>query len=669
MVERGNMDQQTKNLTESLKKQIKAAQRAYYDGNPIMADDKYDAIEQQLVSLVGDTDSVGTSVMFAKVEHKVPMLSIENEYSEEDFLHHASEYGEFVDVEPKRDGISCELVYENGFFQSAETRGDGHFGEDITAQIKECSAIPYKISTKNIPDELRIRGELVMRNSDLEKLNAQGEKQFANTRNLVAGTIKQKNLSNISSRNIFLIPWDMYAVGEDNLLPESNFDRMKLTEEMGFPRYEGIKVHLKNPNAILDALHTILAQNEGNDITSDGVVLKADSISRRNELGFATKYTRFQHCFKPQHLESETTLIDVEYGIGRTGKITPVAILEPVALGGAVISRATLCNETYMNALGIYTGCKVQILRSGNTIPQIVGVVNKDSNRAIKFPTVFPSCGTELRIEQKDQVAQHFCPNEFCSDKIAQRLEYIGSRKILEIDNLGVETANELAYNSKIVKVDDLFQFGNQIAYDLKTNPVKTKQELKENYRSVKNIIKLVYSLEDAKTRDWDRWIAALEIPMIGVDLGKDIAKILSLGPDDMKDFPNKLLDLIQQGMDGIGPEKSSAIVEWVKNPENKGLCFMLYGYGVRPTSLVKRSNTMGQKLDGISYVITGTLSIGTRKEVEAKLNALGATALSSVTNACNLLIVGEDPGSKLEKAEKKGIKIVGEDWVREVLA
>jgi DNA ligase (NAD+) len=649
-------------LVKQLSAEIIQHQEDYYNGTPTISDAEYDAKEAQLRALdpndvalksVGKSKSNGP-----RIEHARPMRSIENYYTEETFVEATKSYGADLLEEPKRDGVSCEITYIDGTLIRAVSRGDGEGGEDMTIQVKACKKIPQTIITKI--HDLRVRGELVMCNSELVRINATGGKQYANTRNLVAGTLKQKDLSIVRTREIILLPWDMYSPTEDNLLPDSSFERMQLAHKFGFPAYEGDRVNRQNTGDIIKVLKNILAKNDASDITADGVVIKVDSHKLRNTLGVGSKFTNYQHCFKPQNLSSTTELLGIEYGLGRTGKVTPVALLKPVNLGGAMIARATLCNETYMEALGLSIGCTVKILRSGDVIPFIVGLT-KPGTQKIVFPTHCPSCKTKLSFDTTEEIIQRFCPNNFCGGKAAKQFKYIGNRETLEIDNLGDSMAEELVSHN-INSISDLFFFRNSVA----ANPLSLEKAY--NFRSNVNVRKMVLSLETAKTANWDRWIASLNIPNIGHSLGEDIAKALNLGSEDMKNLPALLLTLPKLKLEKLGKVKTAGVIGWAKDKDSVRLCENLYKAGVRPTALVAKKVATGAALAGMVICMTGELSMGTRKEVGIKLEALGAQIVDDVKSDCNLVIVGDKPGSKLAKAQKKGVKIVDDAWVRKAL-
>ena len=657
------MSQAIKNTIEKMNQDLLDAQTAYYAGNPTMTDPGYDTLEAQLSALVATNPQysniatilthVGVDSNSAlRIPHAKPMLSIENYYTKESFVEAANNYGTWLLVEPKFDGNSAEIVFIDGVLTRAVSRGDGSSGEDMTAQVKACKQIPQYIITKI--HDLRIRGEIVMRNSELARINSLGGRKYANSRNLVAGTLKQKDLLIVRSRELILMPWDMYSPTEDNLLPDSAYDRMKLAFTFGFPHPEGMKVTC---NHILSELDRQLKINENSDITCDGVVLKADSHKVRNSLGVATKFTRFQHCYKPQNLVTTTTLLSIEYGLGRTGKVTPVAILSPVNLGGAMIGRASVCNETYMEALGLTIGCDVELVRSGDCIPYIVRVTKKGTKKIV-FPTNCPSCNSILEFDPESKIIQRICINSNCAGKAAEQFAHVGNRETLEIDLLGDSMATELV-SKGITNLADLFEFGNKIA----VNPKSLT-----GFRSNVNTMKMVKSLEIAKTATWDRWLASMNIPMIGHSLGKDIAKALKLTSDNMGILCSLLLTLPKLNLVKLGPEKTASIVKWASNKDNQTLCIRLYKAGIRPTALEASKKSAPEKLNGIKFVMTGELSIGTRKVVAEQLTALGAEELSAVSSSCNLLIVGENPGSKLAKAQAKGIKIVDESWVKEQL-
>jgi len=378
----------TEKRIASLNSQLEAARIAYYqDAKPIMEDAAYDLLEKELKGLIKAnpelaplapvTKTVGSDLTSGgRVKHSVPMLSIENHYTEDDYetwynAQNLDGNGVMCE-EPKQDGISCSLTYENGKLIRALTRGDGVSGEDITAAVFQVRDIPK--SLPSLPQTLEVRGELVMKNSTLARINAEqtkkGQKIYASTRNLTAGTMKQKDLSNISDRDIQIRPWDVLG----NQLPDSRLERLRLIAKDGFPAPEGEIV--TNREELISRLHQILAQNKNSDINKDGVVLKIDSVKACEALGVGSNYTNYQICYKEQSSKGVTYLREVVWQCGRSGKLTPVGILDPVTLAGAVITRVNLNNISYIREMNLKINSRVEVTRSGEVIPIISKVLD-----------------------------------------------------------------------------------------------------------------------------------------------------------------------------------------------------------------------------------------------------------------------------------------------------
>lgn len=401
----GIFDSFDKTIVRDLNGRLEAARHAYYGGFPLlMTDAEYDVLEAQLQGMVTANPSlaefapvlntVGTVAVtpttsaspskagsLARVKHVRPMLSIENQYKKEDVLawYLSLPKGTAVDVEPKRDGTSNENRYVRGALTLSLTRGRGDEGEDQTAQVKALKSIPQYLVHAPLLDaanDIHIRGELVMRDGELDRINveatAKGQKTYASTRNLTAGTMKQQDLATVASREILFMPWDVYSPSNDAALPDSNYERMRLLEQAGFPKYDGILV--TSSDGVVKAIDDILALNAKSDIRADGVVIKVDSHKLRQNLGVASKFTNWMTCFKPQSSKSTTHLREVVWQVGRSGNITPVGIVDPVVLAGATITRVTLNNETWIETMGLRLGCTVEICRSGEVIPLITKV-------------------------------------------------------------------------------------------------------------------------------------------------------------------------------------------------------------------------------------------------------------------------------------------------------
>ncbi len=384
---------------ESLNSQLIAAADAYYKkAAPIMSDAAFDALEKELRQLVSTNPQytslasylkkVGSdiTVVSGRTPHRIPMLSIENQYTEDDFLKEFDRFGGVpVCIEPKFDGISCSITYVDGKLTRALTRGDGNSGEDMTAQVQLCPEIPNSLPSSltsngiqvRVPALLEIRGELVMKNSTLEKLNtrfaAAGQKTYSSTRNLTAGTMKLdpvKYADKIIEREVTIRPWDVIA----DRLPNSRLERLRMIAQAGFAKPQGVIVSKRSD--IIPILEKFLASNKISDIQADGVVMKVDDVPTCTKLGLASKYTNYQTCYKPQNSRAETYLREVVWQVGRTGKLTPVGIVDPIILTGATITRVTLNNITWIRKMKLRLGCRVSLLRSGDVIPVIERVLD-----------------------------------------------------------------------------------------------------------------------------------------------------------------------------------------------------------------------------------------------------------------------------------------------------
>ncbi len=683
----------TEALIRSLNGQVLEAQKAYYSGAPIMEDDEYDVLEARLKSVVKTSPwlaNLATALQrpgdaptaSGRVRHIRPMLSIENKYDK-------SEITDFFNAlptplmlaEPKRDGISCELRYRDGYLVQALTRGSGSEGEDITAQIKMVMSIPKTLLMENTPGvyvrhsafpaDTNVRGELVMRKSELERINKlarkNGEKEYASTRNLTAGTMKLKDLAEVAKREILFIPWELYGNGT---LPDSGYARMLMLAGVGFAKYEGYMID--GADIVIKVLDKLLAENRESDVIADGVVVKADSHKDRDKMGNGSKVANYQVCFKPQSASGTTYLRSIEWQVGRQGKLTPVATCDPVPLAGAMVTRATLNNITWINALGLKLGAKVEMLRSGDVIPQIVKVIDEGDEKIVP-PSTCPECGSKLEVldEEKSGIVTSWCSNLECVGRVRDLFDFIGGRDVLEIDGLGPEMAAKIAGEGFARDIGELFEFQMEALHALaKLGEEKFEKSMAKKGFSGVTFRKMVLSMEKAKKAPWERWIACLGIPMIGRTLGKVLAATLKLDGESMGKL-TELLGSLQPGqIEGIGEVKLEMILEWASTERNRDICNQLYKNGVTPTNTaVKLAEGAAQPLAGTSFCITGEFSED-RESLSAKLVSLGAVAKSGVTSKVNLLIVGEAAGkTKLTKAAQLGIKQVGKEWLVQTLS
>lgn len=689
---------------------LENARKAYYAGEPIMSDAEYDQLEEELNGLVKANPTyagqapvlttVGSSLPLfngheldanpreaaaapkGRIAHSVAMLSIENFYGVEDLCDWAEGLGwPVLSVGSKLDGVSDSLIYENGSLVQALTRGDGAFGESVLPQMRAAGAVPASIQIGAFfAGRVEIRGEVVIPESVLRALNAaleaNGAKTYATSRNLAAGTLKLLDLNEVKRRGLQFRPWDVllpHGAG-----PDSGVERLKSITAFGFaPSDDRI---VRNREELIAAIEEMLPtlQEAGAEIGKDGIVVKVDSHELREKLGRGSKFTRYQVCFKPQNQKAETVIRSVDWQVGRQGRVTPVANVDPVVLGGAKIARSTLNNFTWLNALGLRIGSKIALVRSGDVIPKVTEVLeNPPESSAIEAPAFCPDCEWELyeRSEEDSNVTTHWCKNDQCGGRIRDYLTYIADRTVLEIDGLGPEIANCLyeTGNVKSLKMAPalLFEFQVRTQSEVATQGRKAISSLFERTGfPVALTFRMLESLEKAKTAPWPVWIAAMAIPMVGRRLGKVLATHLNLRPDDFPRLPAKFAAIQVGEIDGLGVSKLGELHRFANDPEWVRVCSILYDYGVRPTAIVSAS-TGDSSLAGVAFVITGEFEeFGTRDEIAAKLEFRGAVAKSGVSKNVTHLLVGTNPGkSKLTKAEQLGIQQVGYDWLKQALS
>src|SRR5271157_2725892 len=445
----------TKELIKQLNKTLEEARDAYYQkAAPIMSDADYDEGEKLLRKYVAEAPhlaeyapvlkTVGSDLTAqGRVRHTVPMLSIENQYTFEDVLAWCKSLppNTKVILEPKFDGASVSIIYEHGKFVRAASRS----GEDYTAQVGAIASIPKDMP---IAIDMEVRGELVMKNSTLAAINALGGKQYSSTRNLTAGTMKQRDLSIVASRDIMLMPWQV--ISDNAGVPDSNLERLRFIANYGFNSPFGNTVRSDDPDSIIATLEMKLADREsvmrrGLSLETDGVVIKVDSQKLRNQLGVASKYTNWQVCYKPQSASGTTYLREIQWQVGRTGRVSPVAKCDVVILAGANVTSASLTNITWIRKMGLKLGAKVEMLRSGDVIPQVVRVIDEGDEEIVP-PANCPEC--KKALTEKDEggmgIMQSFCTNTHCPAIMREYLAFIGSRDVLDIDGLGPEMARRL---------------------------------------------------------------------------------------------------------------------------------------------------------------------------------------------------------------------------------
>jgi DNA ligase (NAD+) len=687
---------QAKAELERLAREIAHHDELYYAQDaPEISDADYDflrqrnaAIEARFPALVReDSPSLRVGVApvaaFGKVRHSVPMLSLGNAFSEEDVVDFIARVRRFLGLgaeapveltaEPKIDGLSISLTYENARLVQAATRGDGTEGENVTPNVMTVREIPRRLAGKGVPDLIEVRGEIYLRHDDFQRLNAEqaaaGAKVFANPRNAAAGSLRQLDAGITARRPLRFFAYGWGAAGR--LPAETQSGVYESFARWGLPLNPLMRV-CDTPEAVL-AFHREMEKNRsslGYDI--DGVVYKVNRLDWQERLGFVSRAPRWAiaHKFPPQ--EAMTRLNDIEIQVGRTGALTPAAKLEPVTVGGVVVSNATLHNEDEIARKDVRIGDTVIVRRAGDVIPQIMGVVldkrPKDA-RPYKFPQVCPACGSKAVREDertgKSEVVRRCTGGLVCPAQAKERLKHFVSRNAFDIEGLG-EKQIELFYDEgRILRPADIFTLAER---DARLPPDKQLAEKKGfGARSVENLFK---AIEARRRIPLDRFIYALGIRHIGETTARDLAKALRT----LDAFRSAALAAARGGKDGdayqeldniegIGATVVDALVDFFSEPHNlEALGDLLAEVEVEP---FVRTAAAASPVADKTVVFTGTLERMTRPEAKALAERLGAKVTGSVSAKTDYVVAGSDAGSKLAKARDLGVKVLSEEeWL-----
>ncbi len=661
-----NPDPSVPKKIEKLRRELSDHDYRYYVlAEPVISDEEYDRLMRELVSLENQypqyrtpdspTQRVGgePTKTFPTVEHAIPMLSLGNTYSEEeivdfdrrvrDLLKSASP--EYV-CELKFDGVSLALRYSDGILQRGATRGDGVTGDDITQNVKTIRTVPLRL--KDAARGLKnceIRGEVILFRDDFNKLNDDrelaGEKLFINPRNCTAGTLKLQDPKIVASRPLRFFAYALYTPGKQLA---SHYENLRLLRSLGFAvdqhakkcsTIEGVLKHWRQWEAARDSL----------PFDIDGIVVKVDSLAQQDALGAIAKSPRWAMACKFASRKAETRIDDIILQVGRIGTITPVAVLQPVFIGGTTVSRASLYNEDYIRELDIRIGDTVVVERGGDVIPKVTSVVSGKrpaSAKKFTFSARCPACGSRL-VRLQDE-ANYYCDNESCPEQIRGRIEHWASRGAMDIGGLGEMIVDRLVREDFLRNVADI--------YDLKSR----RSELVDLERwGDKSVTNLLSNIEKSKTRPYHRVLYGLGIRHVGAGVASLLAEHYS-SIDDLMDAAGEEL----QTVGDIGPRIAGSIVHFFSERSNRELIRRLKSAGIRFTA--ERVKHAGGPLRGKTFVITGSLSSFTREEAKEVLESLGGKVLSAVSKNVDILVAGKDPGSKLEKARKLNIEVWDED-------
>lgn len=657
---------------EELSEIIKKNNRLYYEQDaPVISDFEYDALLNELIALEkaypiyarpdSPTQKVGgaASGRFAKVRHRVVMQSLSNAFDKaevEAFSSRVLQAAEAFDaptrfvVEQKIDGLSVSLEYTNGILTRGLTRGDGEVGEDITHNIKAISSIPKYIDTR--AEYLNIRGEIYMPYAAFEQINEAamrtGDKVFSNPRNAAAGSLRQLNSEVTAKRGLLLFAFNIQdAVG---IQFDTHEEGLKYLNRMGFAASPGYKM-ADTPDQVWAAVEDIARTRETLEYGIDGAVIKVDSLRLRQDMGQTSKAPRWALAFKYPPQEKKTLLERIDVSVGRTGKLTPVAILKPVFIDGSTVSRATLNNEDYIREKDIRPGDEVIIRKAGDVIPEVVEVSNPDrDDRPLPFimPDTCPVCGAPVHREQGESASR--CTGPDCPAQLFKNIVHFVSKDALNIDGIGPSIIELLLEKELIKSVADLFALKD------KKDELLSLDRMGE--ASVRNILDAVEASKDATM---NRILVALGIRHIGVVAALTLAKAFN----SIHEISTASVEALAQLPD-FGDITANAIVEFFALPQTQKLLQSLEAYGLRMDR--KPQISSGGILSGKSFVLTGTLPTMSREDASSRIREQGGLILSSVSKKTDYVVAGEAAGSKRTKADNLGIAIISEEELLRML-
>ena len=660
---------------DNLRKTLRQYEYEYHVlDNPTVPDSEYDRLFHQLKALElehpefltsdSPTQRVGAKPLsgFSQIRHEIPMLSLDNAFSDEEFNAFVKRIEDRLIVlpkpltfccEPKLDGLAVSILYVNGVLTQAATRGDGTTGEDITANIRTIRNIPLQLLTDNPPARLEVRGEVFMPHAGFERLNEyaleHGEKTFANPRNAAAGSLRQLDPNITSKRPLVL---NAYGIGiaEGVELPNTHYARLQWLKSIGIPVNPEIRL-CNGTNEVLDFYRDIQNKRSSLGYDIDGTVLKINDIALQNELGFISKAPRWAIAYKFPAQEELTVLNDVEFQVGRTGAITPVAKLEPVFVAGVTVSNATLHNGDEIERLNIAIGDTVVIRRAGDVIPQIIGVLHErrpDNAKPIIFPTNCPVCDSQIIRIEGEAVAR--CTGGlFCAAQRKEALKHFVSRKAMDIDGVGGKLIEQLVDRELVHTPADLFKL------DLTT---LTRLE-RMGSKSAENALN---SLEKAKSTTLARFIFALGIREVGEATALNLANHFKT-LDALKAAD---LEQLQQVPD-VGEVVANRIFVFWREAHNVAVVEDLIAQGVHWETVEVKEASENLFKDK-TVVLTGTLTQMGRNEAKALLQQLGAKVSGSVSSKTDFVIAGDTAGSKLAKAQELNITVLTEEEFLEQL-
>jgi DNA ligase (NAD+) len=637
---------------------------------PAISDAEYDRLYDRLAELEqqypeavtpdSPTQKVGAepSKAFGQVRHHVPMMSLQKVTTAEEFL----EFHQRVlrglkgpeptyTIEPKLDGLAVELTYEDGLLTVGSTRGNGTVGEDVTANLRTVRSIPLKLMGKSIPALIDVRGEVVLRRGDFERLNKQrldaGEEPMANPRNAAAGSLRQLDPKITASR-----PLVFYAYGMgrcEGASPETQSETLDLIKGLGFRIHKQVR-QCKSTDDVIAGHEALGEVRDGLDEETDGSVIKVNEYALQETLGAVSHHPRWAVAWKFPAQEATTLVDDIIVQVGRTGIISPVAVLKPVRVGGVIVQRASLHNEDELNKKDVRVGDRVIVRRAGDVIPEVVKVVpggKEPRSKPFRFPKTCPECGAETLREEDS--AFHRCTNLACPAQVKERLAHFVSKGGVDVDGMGGKYIEQLVSKGIISDVADIYYLDEEKLHEMD----RMGDKLAEN---------LLASIDKARRPDLPHLIAALGINGVG----EHIARVLSRAFGSMDAIAEASAEQLEDVRE-IGPIVAKSIHQFFSLDETKTLLKKLRDGGVVFPTVTKGTETP-QPFEGKTFVLTGTLESMTRDEAKARIEALGGRVAGSVSKNTDCVVAGEKAGSKLEKARKLGVEVWDEGQLLESL-
>ena len=654
---------------EDLRAQIRRHDYLYYVlDQPEITDSEYDQLYRRLEELErrypelitpdSPTQRVGGEPLpqFGELPHAIPMLSISNVFSQEELIDFDQRSRKTLGitgelwyvVEPKLDGVAIELIYQRGSLTSAATRGDGFVGEDVTANVRTIKSIPLRLVGEGAVISLvEVRGEIFMERSHFDALNQErdelGLPAFANPRNAAAGSLRQLDPKVTASRRLRFLAHSMGRI--ESSLPESHWDLLKFLSAMGLP------VNLRHAKRCHGVAEVLAHYRQLETVRPhlpyeiDGAVVKVDSLNYQQQLGFKTRSPRWAVAYKFQPIQAVTRITRIDIGVGRTGSLTPVAVMEPVQVGGVTVSRATLHNQDEIDRKDIREGDTVLIQRAGDVIPEVVRVLpefRSPESKPYRIPDTCPVCHSRaVRLEGQ---AVKRCLNVSCPARLKETIKHFASRNAMDIEGLGDRLVDELVTRGLVKSPADL--------YALKKDDLLTLPRMGE-----KSASKLIAAIERSKAVPTERFLYALGIPLVG----EFVARTLVENLHSIQGVMNADAHSVQQ-IHGIGPEVANSLETFFSEPHNRRMIEKLLEAGVAPVKTPpSAASTSDLPLANKTFVFTGALSMP-RSEAKELVERAGGKVVGTVSKRTDYVVVGEDPGSKRDRAMELGVNIISED-------